>query len=147
MALNFDKFATEGNTFIKHLAEELNHPDETGRTGIVLRAVLHTLRDRITISESFDFMAQLPMFLKAVYVDEWKYKEKPDRLKDINEFAEKVKEHQAKYGESEFNWSLSTEEIIERTINFIRKKYVTEGEIDHIKDNLPEDLEKIFAHK
>jgi uncharacterized protein (DUF2267 family) len=75
MAINFNKYAEEGNLFVKNLAKSFGHPDEIGPTGIVLRAVLHTLRDRITISESLSLIAQLPMFLKAVYVDTWKFRE------------------------------------------------------------------------
>jgi len=144
MAMNFDKYAAEANTFLKHLAEELNHPEEIGRTGIILKSVLHTLRDRISISESFDFMAQLPMFLKALYVDEWKYKERPDRLKNLDDFAEKVKEHQQKFGENQFDWPEHTGEIIQQTLNFIKKRYVSKGEVEDLKANLPKDLEAIL---
>ncbi len=56
MSLNFQKYAQEGQSFINDLAKELGHPEEVARTGIVLRAVLHTLRERITISESFHLL-------------------------------------------------------------------------------------------
>ena len=88
MAINFDKFAQEGNLFLKELAQQLGHPQEHARTGIILRAVLHTLRERITISESFNMLAQLPMFLKGIYVDNWKYSEKPVRINTKGEFFE-----------------------------------------------------------
>jgi hypothetical protein len=40
MAINFDKYAQEGNLFSKELAGQVGHPVEIARTGIVLRAVL-----------------------------------------------------------------------------------------------------------
>lgn len=86
MGLNFNKYAQEGNEFLKELAVELGHPEEINRTAIILRSVLHLFRDRITISESFDFLSQLPMFLKGIYVENWKYSEKPLRIKNLTEF-------------------------------------------------------------
>ncbi len=143
MGLFFDKYAQEGNKFLKDLAEELGHPDEVNRTAIVLRSILHVFRDRITISESFDFMSQLPMFLKAVYVENWKYQEKPERIKTVEEFKERVKEEQAKYGEQEFDWKIHTDEIIKRVFKVIGK-YVSEGEIRDIYAQLPDDLHPLF---
>ena len=145
MALQFDKYAQEGNIFIKELAEELDHPEEINRTGVLLRSVLHTLRDRIGMGESLNYMAQLPMFLKAIYASEWKYHEKPERLKNMEEFKDKVKECQRRNGESDFDWDQSTEQLIEKILGFINKKYVSQGEIEDVKDNLPEDLKRIFG--
>ncbi|MFP4385200.1 MAG: DUF2267 domain-containing protein [Spirochaetia bacterium] len=123
---------------------ELNHEQDIPQMGIILRAVLHTLRDRISMTENLDLLAQLPMYIKAIYVDDWKYKEKPDRLKSIADFADKVKEHQKKYGETDFDWPESTEEIIKKTLGFIKKNYVTEGEMEDIKTNMPEELRTLI---
>ena len=142
MALNFNKYAEEGNLFVKNLAKNLGHPNETGRTGIVLRAVLHTLRERITISESFNMMAQLPMFLKAIYVDNWKYREKPIRL-DKEEFLKEVERHQNQYGEYEFSWEKSTEDIVKLVIKEL-SSYIAKGEFEDIMAQLPEDIETMF---
>ncbi|MEE4363036.1 MAG: DUF2267 domain-containing protein [Desulfotignum sp.] len=65
--LYFVQYAQKGNQFVKKRAQELGHPDEVGRTGILLRALLHTLRDRISISESLHFIAQLPEDLKKMF--------------------------------------------------------------------------------
>lgn len=143
MALNFNKYAEEGNRFVNNLAEELGHPGEISRTGIVLRAVMHSLRERITISESLHLLSQLPMFLKAIYVDEWKYRDKPLDLNTVEDFKEEVKLHQVQYGEQEFNWSKSTEEII-KTVFAALNTYVSEGEFEDIIAQMPKDLKELF---
>jgi uncharacterized protein (DUF2267 family) len=143
MAINFDKYAQEGNAYINNLSEKLGHPEEKGRTGILLRAVLHTLRDRITMAESLNLLAQLPAFLKVVYVDNWKYKEKPESLKDREEFLSKVEEHQNLYGEQEFSWNKSTEELTAIVLESLHE-YLTEGEIKDVMAQLPEDLKAYF---
>ncbi len=142
MTVNFDHYAQKANQFVKHLAQEVGHPDEAGRTSILLRAVLHTIRDRITISESFDFIAQLPVFVKALYADGWKYREKPLRL-DKEDFLKQVEKHQAQYGESEFSWEKSTEELVKIVIRELRS-FVSQGEFEDVTAQLPEDLKKMF---
>ncbi len=143
MALNFEKYAQEGNTFVHNLAKDLDHPDEIGRTGMILRAVLHSLRERITISESLHLLSQLPMFLKAIYVDNWKYREKPLRLNTKQDFISEVEEHQKQFGEQEFNWKKSTEEII-RIVFKSLDTYVSQGEFQDITDQLPKDLKDLL---
>lgn len=144
MAIDFNRYAQEGNEIMNSLAEKLGHPDEVGRVGMMLRAVLHTLRDRITISESFDFISQLPMALKAVYVEDWKYHEKPPvRVKSIDEFCEHVEKEQAKYGETHFDWDMSTRQIVETILGQVTA-HVTEGQKKHILDQLPAELQPLL---
>jgi uncharacterized protein (DUF2267 family) len=143
MAINFDKFAQEGHLFINNLSEELGHPDEKGRVGIIARSVMHTLRDRITISESLDVIAQLPMFLKAIYVDNWKYMEKPLKFDTVEEFSKEVEKRQEMQGEQDFDWNKSTEEIAQIVFKELGK-YLTDGEAGHVIDQLPKDLKSLF---
>jgi len=145
MALHFEKYTQEANTFINRLAEDLNHPNDTNQTKVILRSVLHSLRDRITVSESVNLIAQLPFYLKAVYVDDWKYKELPDRIKSIEDFAANVKEYQKKYGEQEFSWTEPTEEIIRIVIRSITTQYVSRGEMKHVQAQLPEEIEMLVG--
>lgn len=144
MILHFEKYSKDANIFMKQLAEALNHPDDVNQTHIILRSVLHTLRDSITVSEALHYVAQLPFYLKAVFVDGWTYKAKPERLKNIQDFSERVKQHQAQFGENQFDWPESTEEIIKNTLAFINSRYVSEGEVEHIKAQLPAELEYIL---
>jgi uncharacterized protein (DUF2267 family) len=71
MALNFTQFATEGNTFLKKYAKEMNLANNTDKAGRILSSILHALRDVITTQESLQLISQFPMFLKAVYVNGW----------------------------------------------------------------------------
>ena len=144
MALNFNKYAQEGNECMKNLATKQGHPDQIPRTGIILRAVMHTLRERLTISENLHLMAQLPMFLKAVYVDNWKYREKPLQLSTLDEFTEEVKKYQSQYGENEFNWEKHTKDIVSIVLQEL-VTYVSKGESEHIKAQLPKELEEFFS--
>jgi len=145
ISINFNKYAEEGNALINHLAKNLGHPKETNRTSIILRAVLHAFRDRITIGESFNLLSQLPMFIKAIYVEGWKYREHPVKFHKEG-FLEEIKRNQDQLGENELPWQESTEEIVKTVINELRS-FVSKGEIDDILAQLPEDFRELFEEK
>ena len=55
----------------------------------VLRCVLHQLRDRLTIDESVQFAAQLPMIVRGIYFEGWQPRRVPDkRVKTRQEFLD-----------------------------------------------------------
>jgi uncharacterized protein (DUF2267 family) len=146
MTTNFEKFAQEGNSFMKELARNLGHPNEIGRTEIILRAVLHTLRDRLTVGESLNLISSLPMFMKAMYVDSWKYRDKPLPLKTRQDFIDEVERLQLEIGERNFDWAVSTEEIVNTVFNTM-KKYIPEGEVTDMVSQLPADIRELFREK
>ena len=74
MALNFDQFAAEGNSFMKEYAKELGLVENVDKAGRILTTILHGLREMVSTEESLQFIAQLPMCLKAVYVNGWALK-------------------------------------------------------------------------
>lgn len=146
MTNHFDKYAQEANSFLNYLAGDLGYPGEKRRAYYVLRSVLHALRDRITISESLDFIAQLPMFVKAVYVDGWRYNPKPERIKTISEFLEKVNDRQKNmFDEENFYKYVIDEESIGITLSALRQ-YVSDGELEDILAQLPNELKSLFNY-
>ena len=86
----FDKYAREGNEFLKELAFELNHEDDYAMAGRKLKAVLHTLRNYLTVEEAAQMLAQLPMFMKAVFVDKWSFRHKVKPAKNLNDFYKEI---------------------------------------------------------
>lgn len=79
MALNFNQYATEGNTFLNDYAKQLSLGDDTEKAGRIFTSIMHALRTIIPVEESLQFMAQLPMFLKAAYVNGWTIKKRSQR--------------------------------------------------------------------
>ena len=141
--INLDKFTHEAHEYFNQLADDLGHPHERHRVVIVWRAVMHTLRDRIQISESFDLMSQLPLILKGMYVEAWKYHDKPPLEYDtIEEMKEEIKRHQRAYGELEFNWGKSTEEIASIVLDSM-KRYFSEGQMDHLRGQLSKEVQTL----
>jgi len=58
------------NVWIKELSQELGW-DDRERAYHALRAVLHALRDRLTVDEAADLGAQLPLLIRGLYYEGW----------------------------------------------------------------------------
>lgn len=141
--VDVEKYVHEVNEYINQLALDLGHPQEQQRVLIIWRAVMHSIRDRINISESFDLMAALPLILRGIYTTGWKYTETPPySYKTIEEMKEQVKTLQSQYGEQEFNWSKSTDEIISIVLDSL-ERYFTEGQMEHIRSQFPEEIKSL----
>lgn len=142
-SLNFDKFTHEANDYINELSSELGHPDEQEKVLTLWRAVMHTIRDRISHAESFNLISQLPTVMKGLYTENWKYTEKPPlRYKTIDEMADEVEKEQANYGESRFSWDESTAKLISIVLNSMQR-YISEGELEDIKAQFPQELKEV----
>lgn len=141
--LELEKYLHETNDYINQLAEDLGHPEERQRVMIIWRAVMHTIRDRIQVSESLDLISPLPMILKGMYVNGWKYHETPPYdYESLEQMKTQVKALQNKYGESDFDWSKGTDEIISITLDSL-ERYVTEGQMEHIRNQLPREVQHV----
>lgn len=146
MALDFNKMALEGNTFMNELSEKLGHTgtEDRQQVGRILKAVMHSLRDCLDYKENFHVLAQLPLALKAVYADQWNYMDKPHRPQNVEQFEELVKTYQRKYGEQNFDWSMSTDDIVQDTLSCLRK-YISTGEAIHVMDQLPKGVKELMV--
>lgn len=128
------------------LAEKLGHTSEQEREQVarILRAAMHSIRDSIDLHENLHVIAQLPMALKALYVDRWEPMEKPHRPRTIEDFKELVKAYQRKYGEQNFNWHEGTDQIFQTVMKCLRT-YISTGEAIHIMDQLPKEVKELIV--
>ncbi|MGB5554680.1 MAG: DUF2267 domain-containing protein [Flavobacteriaceae bacterium] len=144
MALNFNQYATEGNTFLKDYTKEMNLGKDTDKAGRIFTAIMHALRDIIPPEESLQFIAQLPMFLKGVYVNGWNIKKKKPKVKTMPEFLDLVRSHDWPAAVNDFEYSDEVaERYVDTTFIYLRK-YVSLGEMEDIRDGLPKDLKSMI---
>lgn len=143
MALDFNSYAAKGNAFINELSNELGYPEDKEKAGRVLRSILHALRDQLTIEESLQLLAQLPMFMKAVYVDNWSLRAVPkDKPKHDEEFFNRIREINGLTAQNDF----PTDDEVDNAIGvvfIVLRKYVSLGQLEDIKAVLPKDLKYI----
>ena len=120
------------NTWLEELREEMGLED--GQQAYhVLRAVLHALRDRLTVAEAADLGAQLPMLVRGLYYEGWTPAGKPLRERKREEFlghiAATLRESPGIYPEG-VAWGVF--KVLER--------HVSAGEIGDVKSILPAEV-------
>lgn len=90
-------------------------------------------------------MAQLPMLLKALYVDGWKYHEKPKRIKHIGDFVREVVHEDVPLGHHDITTAKDGENVIRAVFKVIRN-HVSQGEINDIIAVMPTDLKPLWGN-
>jgi uncharacterized protein (DUF2267 family) len=143
MSLDFEKYAAKGNEMINKLSVDLELPrDNAGR---VMRSVLHALRNRLTIEESFQLLAQLPLVLKGVYVDGWKLTKPYSRIHYLEDFIEEVKNEDGRTADYDFDNAENSKRAIKSTFKIL-SYYLSEGEMEDMMAVLPKALKDFIRH-
>ncbi len=141
MALNFNQFAIEANSFLLEYAKKLKIEDRD-KAARVLSSILHGLREIISTEESLQLNAQLPMFLKAVYVNGWSSRKKK-KIKKTIEFIDLVNRLNGVTSMNDFESDEVTLKYIHTTFLVLRK-YISFGELEDIRTELPRDLKSMI---
>jgi uncharacterized protein (DUF2267 family) len=124
------------NAWLGELTRELELHDHQ-QAYHTLRAVLHALRDRLTMAEVIDLGAQLPMLIRGLYYEGWDPNGKPirERTKEafLRHIAEGLRETPELYPEG-VTWGVLK----------VLSKHVSAGEIGDVKSTLPASLRALW---
>jgi uncharacterized protein (DUF2267 family) len=132
----FDDTIQKTNIWLKEIMEEIG-PDRQ-RAYDVLRAVLHTLRDRLTIDEAAHLAAQLPMLIRGIFFEGWRPADTPAKeLRSREEFVAKVNER------LQMTRPTDPADAV-RAVFHVLERRVTEGEMADVRQMLPQDLEPLW---
>ena len=130
-----DKTLQTTNIWLKEIGEQIG-PDRH-RCYQALRAVLFTLRDRLTPDEAAHLVSQLPMLVRGIYYEGYRPAGKPDRIRSRGEFLQRIGEH------LEQTRPLGADDAA-RAVFKILDHYLDPGEIAEVKQSLPQDIRTLF---
>ncbi|MGD8568260.1 MAG: DUF2267 domain-containing protein [Gammaproteobacteria bacterium] len=104
---------------------------------IALRAVLHTIRDRMTPDEAIHLGAELPMLIRGFYYEGWHLADKPLKYRHKDEFLAHIKEQLrgVDYGDLE---------KVAGAVFAVLSKYVGGGEIRQVREQLPGEIQALW---
>jgi uncharacterized protein (DUF2267 family) len=130
---SFDTTVDKTNHVLKEIEQGLGWSKERRNMSYgALRAVLHTLRDRLTVDEAAQLGAQLPMLVRGIYYEGWDPSKVPLKL-DRDEFFARI--------EREFPFELDSDvETLTQHVLRALQEHVTEGEWEDIKSSMPKKL-------
>ncbi len=75
--------------WLKELRDNADLADEATALS-VLRAVLHQLRDRLSVEEAVDLAAQLPTLVRGIYFEGWRPAHTPQKVRTKQKFLDQV---------------------------------------------------------
>lgn len=132
----FDKAIHKANQWLKQIMEELGW-DNRHKAYVALRAVLHALRDRLTVDEAVQMGAQLPMILRGIYFEGWDPSQTPVKDRRKEAFLMRVSNHLPPLTD------IVPEEAA-AAVFAVLARHVSEGEIDDVKRILPKDFHELW---
>lgn len=133
----FDTTLQKTQVWLNGLMAELGWQENRHRAYLALRAVLHALRDRLTVEEAVHLGAQLPMLVRGFYYEGWKVSGKPVRERHAEDFLAHVA--------AAFRGDQTVDpELVTRAAFKVLHQHITEGEIKDIKGLLPAGLRRLW---
>jgi uncharacterized protein (DUF2267 family) len=127
-----ERSVEKASIWLKDVASELGD-DDRQYAYRALRAVLHVLRDRLTIDVAAKLAAQLPTLIRGIYFEDWDPSRTPMPAYTIDTFLEHV------VSEGRFSGEAEASVAVTAVVSVLRKR-LTPGEIDAILGVMPEKL-------
>jgi uncharacterized protein (DUF2267 family) len=135
----FDATVEKTNHVLHSVEEAYGWPrDHRPQSYDAVRAVLHTLRDRLNVQEASDLAAQLPMLLRGVYYEGWKPAKVPVKMHRA-EFLDRVR--------AEYRHPVDGDGGVELLVQIVLdalRLHITEGEWRDVQSTLPGDLVELL---
>ena len=134
----FETTIEKANQVLREIEQAYGWPqDRRLQTYAALRTVMHAVRDRLTVEESADLGAQLPMLLRGLYFEGWKPSKVPMKM-SRDEFIQRIRR--------EFSYDIegSTERLAQVVVRSLRR-FITEGEWEDVKSTLPKNLVAVLS--
>lgn len=131
----FDHMVHTANAMVADIAEVFGTTDRRFAYR-VLRAWLHTVRDRLTVEEAAHFAAQLPELVRGVYYDGWNPSRVPVRY-GHDEFTQRFAKA-ASIPVEDVSWTAAR-------VSVIMQAHFSAGQLEHALAQMPEWLREIVA--
>ena len=134
----FDKTVEKTNAWIDELRITLGL-DDHHKAYMLLRGVLHALRDRLSPDELADLSAQLPMLVRGFLYEGWKPAHKPLRYRHKAEFLERVTR------EAPWLEASDSEQAVTAVFVLLSAELREDnGELAQVRESLPAELRELW---
>jgi uncharacterized protein (DUF2267 family) len=132
----FESTLQTTNIWLNDIQEQLGWRDQH-RAYHALRAVLHALRDRLTVDAAAALAAQLPMLIRGFYYEGWHPHGKPVKERRKEDFLAHIAEAFPDDPE------IDPDRVV-HGVSRVLWKHVTAGEIESVKRGLPAEIRALW---
>lgn len=123
--------------WLKEIGQELGGEDKY-RAYHALRSVLHHLRDRLSVDDSANLAAELPMLIRGLYYEGWQPSKVPLKIRSKDEFLDLIRQ--------DFSQEPEVDAAkIAQAVFSVLERHISEGEAKEILHSLPKQIREIFA--
>ncbi len=112
--------------------------DDAQKTYHALRAVLHVLRDHLTLHQTADLSAQLPMLIRGMFFEGWQPERMPVKDCSLDTFLSRV---QTAFPDGQ---GVDPQQLTRATLNVI-SRYVSSDQWADIQAVLPRSLRALIT--
>jgi uncharacterized protein (DUF2267 family) len=133
----FDRTVQKTHEWLTELAEIGEFTSET-QAYTALRAVLHSLRDRLVVDEAAALAAELPMLVRGIYFEGWKPALAPNRERTMEAFLDSVRESLRGA-----NWTIDAEQACRAVFQLLTRR-ISAGEIRDVRSMLPGVIQELW---
>ena len=134
---SFDSTVQKSHIWLNEIMQEGGWEDKH-RAYIILRSVLHALRDRLRVDEAVNLGAQLPMLLRGMYYDGWDPARAPLKVRSKDEFLMLIKS-----GYQSAQLDVEPGEAFKIVINILLKN-ISQGEMQEVKHSMPAQIQQLW---
>ena len=122
--------------WVNLLREDLEW-DDPGRAYMLLREVLHAVRDYLSVDEAADLSAQLPLLVRGIYFDGWVPSRAPAQPRSKADFLGRI---QKPFSETPLD---DPERAAAAVFDVLRRK-ISQGEFDQVSRSMPKTLRDLW---
>jgi uncharacterized protein (DUF2267 family) len=143
MPFNFEDNIKNATVLLQEVANEL-HTDDLNKAGRIFRAVLQSIRDRLPVNDAVQFAAQLPIFWKGIYFDQYDPGKAPTKIRDAQEWINYIRNKNAFAANNDFQ---QDEEITAafKAVFQVLQRNMTDGQLQKVKESLNQDIQELLA--
>ncbi|PKV63400.1 DUF2267 domain-containing protein [Pontibacter ramchanderi] len=143
MPFIFEDCKREAAALLQNVATELETKD-LNKAGRIFRAVLQSIRDRLPVHDAIHFAAQLPVFWKGIYFDQYDPDKVPVKIEDAGDWINYIRSKNAFAANNDFQ---QDEEIMAafRAVFQALQRTMTNEQLQLVRESLNEDIQELLA--
>ena len=104
---------------------------------LVLRTVLHAVRDWLSVDEAAQLAAQMPLLIKGVFFDGWNPSATPAANRTRKDFVERVSSAFTKEPLDDVEGAIAT-------VFALLEERISDGEIDDVRNSMKRSLQDLW---